>query len=119
MGSHSLLFRCCDKVKRPDNAPFRSNKMTALGTDPRIVEIHGANADSAGEVVDMKIRDGAACRILLIEDDAPVRERLAEIISRWPGGQLVAACGKLVDAMVVIRDEVVDLLITDLNLPDG
>ena len=36
----------------------------------------------------------AACRILLVEDDAPVRERLARIIAAWPGGLLprVMAC---------------------------
>jgi DNA-binding NarL/FixJ family response regulator len=61
----------------------------------------------------------AACRILLIEDDAPVRERLATIIRGWPGGQLIAACGGLADATAIINDNPIDLLITDLNLPDG
>jgi len=61
----------------------------------------------------------AACRILLIEDDTPVRERLASIIIGWSGGKLVAACGGLAEAMPVIRNQPVDLLITDLNLPDG
>ncbi len=67
-------------------------------------------------------RDGekpAACRILLVEDDAPVRERLAKIIGRWSQGQLIAACGTLADAMLVIKDHPIDLLITDLKLPDG
>lgn len=67
----------------------------------------------------MRMGDGAVCRILLIEDDAPVRERLAAIISRWPGGKLIAACGKLADAIATINEHRVDLLITDLNLPDG
>ena len=61
----------------------------------------------------------AACRILLIEDDAPVRERLATIIGGWPGGQLVAACGTFAEAIPIIRRDPIDLLITDLNLPDG
>lgn len=67
----------------------------------------------------MKVHDGVVCRILLIEDDSPVRERLAAIIRRWPGGKLVAACGKLADAIVAMKDNRIDLLITDLNLPDG
>ncbi len=67
----------------------------------------------------MKIADGTVCRILLVEDDEPVRERLAAIIGRWPGGRLIASCGKLADAVDVIKNQHIDLLITDLNLPDG
>lgn len=61
----------------------------------------------------------ATCRILLIEDDAPVRLRLARIISEWPGGKLIGACGTLGDALQVIDNIPIDLLITDLRLPDG
>ena len=61
----------------------------------------------------------AVCRILLIEDDAPVRERLAAIIRGWPQGQLVAACGRFAEAATGIKEKRVDLLITDLDLPDG
>ena len=60
-----------------------------------------------------------ACRILLIEDDAPVRVRLARIIGEWPGGKLVGACGTLADAIQVIENIPIDLLVTDLRLPDG
>jgi DNA-binding NarL/FixJ family response regulator len=59
------------------------------------------------------------CRILLLEDDAPVRERLARIIGDWPGGRLIAACETLAEAMQTIGGEAIDLLITDLRLPDG
>jgi DNA-binding NarL/FixJ family response regulator len=59
------------------------------------------------------------CRILLLEDDAPVRERLARIIGAWPQGDLIAACARLSDALDIIRDAPIDLLITDLKLPDG
>ena len=61
----------------------------------------------------------AACRILLIEDDAPVRVRLARILSEWPGGKLIGACGTLGDALQVIDHIPIDLLITDLRLPNG
>lgn len=60
-----------------------------------------------------------ACRILLIEDDAPVRLRLARILSDWPGGKLIGACGTLGDALQVIDNIPIDLLIADLRLPDG
>lgn len=62
---------------------------------------------------------GVPTRILLVEDDAPVRERLAAIIGQWGGGDLIAACGTFADAANIIRDSPIDLLITDLKLPDG
>lgn len=64
-------------------------------------------------------KDAPVVRILLVEDDEPVRERLARIIEGWPGGRLIAECGTLAEAKRVIADQTIDLLITDLNLPDG
>jgi DNA-binding NarL/FixJ family response regulator len=87
--------------------------------DGGIVVAHEGREETHGETADMKIPDGAVCRILLVEDDAPVRERLAAIIGRWSGGKLVASCGKFADAVDVIKNHRIDLLITDLNLPDG
>ena len=58
-------------------------------------------------------------RVLLVEDDAPVRDRLARILQGWDKGSLIAACGTLADARQVLDREAVDLLITDLRLPDG
>ena len=58
-------------------------------------------------------------RVLLVEDDAPVRNRLARILEGWDKGSLIAACGTLSEAMQVIEREPIDLLITDLRLPDG
>ena len=63
--------------------------------------------------------DKPAVRILLVEDDAPVRDRLVRIIDGWPGGRLIAACATLGEATRLIADKAIDLLITDLNLPDG
>ncbi len=78
-----------------------------------------APSDHMASVAGETVRDPAVCRILLIEDDEPVRERFADIIAAWPKGRLVAACGTLAEAASVIRDNTIDLLITDLNLPDG
>jgi DNA-binding NarL/FixJ family response regulator len=58
-------------------------------------------------------------RVLLVEDDIPVRDRLARILEGWDKGSLIAACGTLADARQVLDREAVDLLITDLRLPDG
>jgi len=97
-------------------------KMTAPGANMRIVEFMGRVFSRHAEGDEMKGRGAekqAACRILLIEDDTPVRERLARIIGRWSGGQLIAACGLLAEATAIIKEKPIDLLITDLNLPDG
>ncbi len=59
------------------------------------------------------------CRLLLVEDDELLRDRLARMLEAWPGGQLIAACATLTEAMRNIRSQTVDLLITDLKLPDG
>ena len=59
------------------------------------------------------------CRILLIEDEGPIRERLARVIGAWPRGELLAACATLAEAAAIIDGREVDLLVTDLKLPDG
>lgn len=58
-------------------------------------------------------------RILLLEDDASLRERFVHILEHWPGGELVAACATLAEALQILRERPIDLLMTDLNLPDG
>jgi len=64
-------------------------------------------------------RDAGLCRTLLVEDDEPLRLRFESILSGWRSGRLVAACGTLGEAMAVLQSQPVDLLITDLRLPDG
>lgn len=59
------------------------------------------------------------CRILIVEDDTPVRDRLARIIGSWSGGELVETCGTLARALDIIAERPLDLLISDLQLPDG
>lgn len=64
-------------------------------------------------------RPEGRCRILLLEDDAPLRERFAHILTHWPGGELLAACATLGEVLAQLHAAPVDLLITDLRLPDG
>ena len=61
----------------------------------------------------------APLRIVLVEDDEPIRRRLAAIITDWPGATLVAACATLAEAVAAIEAQSFDLLVTDLKLPDG
>src|SRR5690606_12573560 len=63
--------------------------------------------------------DEAPLRILLRQDQPPLRERFARILDEWPGGELVAACATLGEALAQLPQQPVDLLMTDLNLPDG
>lgn len=58
-------------------------------------------------------------RIWLTEDDGPVRDRLATLLRNWDGGELVGVCATLNEAIAGITANEIDLLITDLNLPDG
>jgi len=58
-------------------------------------------------------------RIVLAEDDGPVRDRLAALLREWDGAELVAACGDLAETLAALQAHSIDLLITDLKLPDG
>ena len=69
--------------------------------------------------VDTANPESASIRILLLEDDAPLRERFVRILDSWPGGEVVVACATLSEALQKLREQPVDLLMADLNLPDG
>lgn len=61
----------------------------------------------------------APWRVILTEDDEPVRNRLAVLLRGWDGAMLVSECGTLEQTMDAIDAQPIDLLITDLKLPDG
>lgn len=59
-----------------------------------------------------------AIRIVLVEDDAPTRRRLRDALAADPEFDVVAfEC--LGDARAAIAEQVPDVLVTDLELPDG
>lgn len=58
-------------------------------------------------------------RVLLLEDDTPLRERFARILQGWSGGTLIAACATLDEGLAALETHGADLLLTDLGLPDG
>jgi DNA-binding NarL/FixJ family response regulator len=58
-------------------------------------------------------------RIVVTEDDAPVRRRFVSVLSGWAGCTLVADCATLSATEDAIRAHPIDLLITDCKLPDG
>lgn len=55
--------------------------------------------------------------ILYVEDDAFVRESFAELLATAERRVVAVADGA--SARAALREQTVDLLITDLNLPDG
>jgi DNA-binding NarL/FixJ family response regulator len=64
-------------------------------------------------------RPNGLVRIILTEDDDPVRDHLAGLLREWSGGELVAVCTNLAETLAAIEQHAVDLLITDIKLPDG
>jgi len=57
--------------------------------------------------------------VVLVEDDAPTRERLADAIARDDRLELVATCGTVAEAVAVLARSTPDVLLTDIGLPDG
>lgn len=47
-------------------------------------------------------QSGAATGIILVEDDEPIRRRLAALLEAWPSATLLAQCANLAGAEAVI-----------------
>lgn len=58
-------------------------------------------------------------RVLLVEDSAPFRARLATALLGVPRISIVAESGSVGDALAALQREPVDLVLLDLSLPDG
>lgn len=58
-------------------------------------------------------------RVLVVEDDAVTRRLLCNAIELEPSLTLSAAFGSVVQALEWLKNETIDLLLTDLGLPDG
>ncbi len=59
----------------------------------------------------------AALRVLIVDDSAVTRCVIARIVDAIPAYQVVAAVGNIGQAMDVLRDQSVDLILLDINLP--
>lgn len=57
--------------------------------------------------------------VLIVDDSAPVRERLAEALSELSNVSSVRAAGDLAAARRALADCTPDLIVLDLHLPDG
>lgn len=61
----------------------------------------------------------AEVRVLVVDDEPRVAAGHAEFVARVPGFTPVATVGTLHEALRVLPREPVDLVLLDLNLPDG
>lgn len=59
------------------------------------------------------------CRVMVVEDDVVMRRLLCSAIELQPSLELVGAFGTVADAQHHLERAAVDLLLTDLGLPDG
>jgi DNA-binding NarL/FixJ family response regulator len=57
--------------------------------------------------------------VLLVEDDVATRQWLAAMLAEQPDLRLAQACGSQAEALAWLEQHPVDILLTDLGLPDG
>ncbi|MBT3310309.1 MAG: response regulator transcription factor [Gammaproteobacteria bacterium] len=57
--------------------------------------------------------------ILLLEDNPIIAQRFQQIFEGWQKAGQIISCETLADAVETIQNHPVDLLVADLNLPDG
>ena len=58
-------------------------------------------------------------KVLLVEDFAPIRDRLCELVQMVPGAQIVAQADEPAAALTAIRESEPDVVIVDLQLRGG
>ncbi len=58
-------------------------------------------------------------RVVLVEDEPEVRERLARAVAADPGLQLLGSAGNCAEARELLRQCPPEVLLVDLGLPDG
>ncbi|MBR0501880.1 MAG: response regulator transcription factor [Paludibacteraceae bacterium] len=57
-------------------------------------------------------------RVIIIDDEFPARKLLSEYVSKLPNLQLCGVCEDAVHAMDVLQKEEVDLILTDIQMPE-
>ena len=57
--------------------------------------------------------------VMLVEDDAEVRDRLASELQKHDAFELIALCASKADAIARLSEDQPEVLLVDLGLPDG
>jgi two-component system response regulator DevR len=95
----------------------RSRHMTAPASGARR---SAASNPGAAPAAPKAIRTGAAAmKIFLVEDSAPIRERLVEMINDAGGMDVVGEAGSFNDAVSGILATLPDVAILDIKLAEG
>jgi DNA-binding NarL/FixJ family response regulator len=83
---------------------------------PRSLHLSSATVASFSKTLSMPV-----WRVLIVEDDLPTREFFADSVSRCPDLCLAASVGTFEEARALLGDraQAIDILLTDLALPDG
>lgn len=69
--------------------------------------------------MDMKNTATPAPRVLLVDDSAAVRQRLAQILEQTPGiGRVTQACD-VASARAALADALPEVVVLDMHMPDG
>lgn len=58
-------------------------------------------------------------RVLIVDDFEPVRSRLARMLAEEAGVEVVGQTGTVADTLAAVKTLAPDVVILDLNLPDG
>ncbi len=67
----------------------------------------------------LSLRSSPTCRVMVVEDDIVTRRLLCNAIELEPSLSLSAAFGSVAEAQKYLEHTLIDLLLTDLGLPDG
>jgi DNA-binding NarL/FixJ family response regulator len=60
-----------------------------------------------------------AIKVFLVEDHAPIREKIAELILTVAGAEVVGTADDLAEAVIGISSSMPDVVVVDLNLKSG
>jgi DNA-binding response OmpR family regulator len=85
------------------------------GEPPELTVVGVANPKSSGAEVDREGQGHFARRVLVVEDESPIRQMLAELLSNAGYGVLQAGDG--FEALEILRADHPDLILLDLMLP--
>src|SRR3954466_3516120 len=58
-------------------------------------------------------------KVIIVEDLAFIRQGLESFLQQQPGFMVIGACGTVHEAMMLIHNTKPDLLLLDIELPDG
>ena len=77
-----------------------------------------AKTPAFGGVPDMML-EGSKLRIVIVEDSAIIRARLAETLAEIPGAEIVGQVETENDALAILRQQHWDAVVLDLQLKQG